>query len=306
MKDLTRIFKGLTDDGDLVIATATLHGDQPYFSITTDSGCAHDDILEAFGHLEEVRLLVALHLSGKDGTPMHAVANAAYWAEQEDETKLRNHLRLSEEETRQLMTKISARSAGTNQEERALQTKEILEQFVEELRPRWKKEANLAIAALHKPMYVDGKLAAREASFDPEQDIGLGIDDEILTGDLYSNTLEVGPSHRYVIFENSKEAGKAAREYWKDMAERDPKEFTCMVGEETLVSWALGQSAGPGSTHVRSLDEWLDLSLDCPEEHFATYDGLEVDCEISRALAEKLNIDCPKKAKWIEAVAYRA
>jgi hypothetical protein len=308
MKDLTRIFKGLTDDGDLVIAKATLHGDescQSYFSITTDSGCAHDDILDAFGHLEEVRLLVALHLSHKDGTPMHAAANASHWINQKDEVRLSKHLRISEEEAEQLMAKIDAESARTNGT-RMLIADEMLKQFVEELRPRWKEEAERALRALQEPMYVDGKLAMQEVSFDPNNDIGLRIDDEILTGDVHGNEISVGPSHRYIVFENSEEAGKAAREYWKEMAEYDPKEFTAIVGEDTLVNWALGHSAGPGSTHVRSLDEWLDLSLDCPEEHFASYDGLEVDCEISRALAEELSIDCPKKAKWIKAVAYRA
>ncbi len=59
------------------------------------------------------------------------------------------------------------------------------------------------------------------------------------------------------------------------MAENDSKEFVCMVGEETLVAWALGQYAGPGSTHVQSLNEWLDLWLNTPEEHFASYDSCE-------------------------------
>lgn len=79
----------------------------------------------------------------------------------------------------------------------------------------------------------------------------------------------------FILAESSEAAGKAAREYWKDMAENDTKEFTCMVGEETLIQWALGHSAGPGSTHVNSLEEWLDLWLDTPEEHFASYDSEE-------------------------------
>jgi len=79
----------------------------------------------------------------------------------------------------------------------------------------------------------------------------------------------------FILFEDSEIAGKEAREYWEDMAENDSKEFVCMVGEETLVAWALGQYAGPGSTHVQSLNEWLDLWLNTPEEHFASYDNCE-------------------------------
>src|SRR6185369_7834653 len=81
---------------------------------------------------------------------------------------------------------------------------------------------------------------------------------------------EEGPE--FIVAESSEEAGKSARERWADMAENDPKEFTCMVGEETLVQWGLGRSAGPGSTSVCSLEEWLDLWLDTPEEEFASYD----------------------------------
>lgn len=78
---------------------------------------------------------------------------------------------------------------------------------------------------------------------------------------------------------NSEDAGKLAREYWEDMAQRDSEEFACMVGTDTLVAWGLGLSAGPGSTAVSSLEEWLDLWLDTPEEHFASYDSMERDVE---------------------------
>ena len=41
-----------------------------------------------------------------------------------------------------------------------------------------------------------------------------------------------------------------------------------ILGAETLISWALGRAAGPGTSKVKSLKEWLDLYLDAPEEHF--------------------------------------
>lgn len=94
--------------------TASLHslGDQePYFSITGQvdrqaknnrwmpflSGCIHEEILSHFPHLAP---LVAVHLADEDGVPMHAYANAAYWAghtkyQEFDSFKLANHLRIS-------------------------------------------------------------------------------------------------------------------------------------------------------------------------------------------------------------------
>ena len=67
-------------------------GDQlPYYSITGDvqimdrryrdpfilGGCIHDEILK---YWPELAPLVRVHLSGPDGVPMHAEANARYWA----------------------------------------------------------------------------------------------------------------------------------------------------------------------------------------------------------------------------------
>jgi hypothetical protein len=95
----------------------------------------------------------------------------------------------------------------------------------------------------------------------------------------YTN-VELEDGTEWYLFEDIKAAGKAAREYWKDLAENDPTEFTRLVGEKTLVNWGLGRYAGPGSTKVKSLDEWLDLWLDRPEEHFAGYDGVEYEYEI--------------------------
>jgi hypothetical protein len=120
---------------------------------------------------------------------------------------------------------------------------------------------------------------------------------------IYSHYPEVvlDDGTEWIVFESRETAGEAAREYWEDMARNDPKEFTCMVGEETLVSWALGQYAGPGSTQVKSLEEWLDLHLDCPEEHFGSYDGSECDCQISRNARDELNL--PEDCK--QAVCYR-
>ena len=104
----------------------------------------------------------------------------------------------------------------------------------------------------------------------------------------YLPMLECDDGTEWYVAESTEAAGEAAREYWKDMAENDPKEFACMVGEQTLVSWALGQSAGPGSTQVTSLEEWLDLWLDTPEEQWASYDSEEHEVTRSGKIVEEL------------------
>ncbi len=118
-----------------------------------------------------------------------------------------------------------------------------------------------------------------------------------------------------VVLENGEEwyiapsrerAGEQARAYWRDLVE-DPQEAVAILGEETLISWGLGRLAGPGTTKVRSLQEWLDLWLKTPEECWAGYDGLEHACSINRHLRDELvndGEDWPDSSK-IEGVCYR-
>ena len=108
--------------------------------------------------------------------------------------------------------------------------------------------------------YINGE----RTTFNSDNDSDYGYGKEITTDD-----------GTFVIFGDAELAGESAREYWEDLAKNDPEEFACIVGEETLIAWALGQWAGPGTSQVRSLNEWLDLWLDTPEEHFATWDGEE-------------------------------
>jgi len=70
------------------------------------------------------------------------------------------------------------------------------------------------------------------------------------------------------LFEDEEAAGEYARTYWQDCIEDDRETAIEILGTDTLLSWALGEFAGPGSSKVRSLSEWLDLYLDAPEEHF--------------------------------------
>ena len=109
--------------------------------------------------------------------------------------------------------------------------------------------------------YIDGE----KIVFDPEKTHDYGVLPMIETED----------GAEYHIAESQEAAGEKAREYWEDMANNAPQEFTCMVGEETLVQWGLGQPAGPGYSKVCSLNDWLNLWLDTPEDQFAGYDSME-------------------------------
>jgi len=98
---------------------------------------------------------------------------------------------------------------------------------------------------------------------------------ENASSDGYLTMIETEDGKEFYLVENQEAAGEKAREYWEDMAQDDPEEFVFIVGSETLLQWGLGNYAGPGLTAVQSLEGWLDLHLDCPEEHFAQYDGVE-------------------------------
>ena len=121
--------------------------------------------------------------------------------------------------------------------------------------------------------------------------------DKLTKGHYELPTITIGKMEFYIA-ENSTIAGEKAREYWEEL---DPEELTCIIGTDTLVAWALGQSAGPGSTAVNSLEEWLDLWLGTPEEHFATYDSCEYVLEISDKLQQELGWDTKS-----DCVAYRS
>ena len=116
----------------------------------------------------------------------------------------------------------------------------------------------------------------------------------------YLPIIELEDGTEWYIAENHREAGEKAREYWEDLANDDPQEFACIVGEETLIKWGLGQYAGPGQAQVKSLNEWLDLHKDCPEETFANYDGYEKTAKINNHLMEELGFNSKD-----EIVVYR-
>ncbi len=102
---------------------------------------------------------------------------------------------------------------------------------------------------------------------------------------------DVNSNREWYVFQDQEAAGEAAKKYYQELAENDPHEFVYLVGNDTLISWAFGNPAGPGSTKVKSIDEWFDLWLNIPEEHFGSYDGCEYNGSIDKELMEYLGID---------------
>ena len=111
---------------------------------------------------------------------------------------------------------------------------------------------------------------------DYEKNIRVKIEDELMTvvdvcgygfGDL--QMVEMDNGEEYYIA-NLGDAEKAVYDYWKDMARNDKREFTCIIGEERLVQWALGESDSFG---IDSLEEFCKINADYCEETLATYDS---------------------------------
>ena len=103
-------------------------------------------------------------------------------------------------------------------------------------------------------------------------------------------TIEI-PHHPHAselyLFKDEEEAGQFARDYWEEYIDHESSDAIVeMMGAETLVSWALGKLAGPGSVKVRNLEEWLDLYLEAPDEHFES-GPFEVEA-IGENIVEKL------------------
>jgi hypothetical protein len=141
-----KIFVSESPDGAYMIE-AGLHfiegNNRPHFSLTAWSskeqwgGACHERILTERPDLAPI---AALHLSDNDGVPMHAVANARYHAGigrygERNAERLARHLRCSLETANEL---IAASASGGDP----------ITSYCEMAMPRWKAEADAAIALL--------------------------------------------------------------------------------------------------------------------------------------------------------------
>lgn len=121
----------------------------------------------------------------------------------------------------------------------------------------------------------------------------VNIDGEVIEVELFGVGYPMikDGNRMWYVFQDREAAGQAAREHWEDMAFHERDEFVLMVGADNLVSWCLGEYAGPGQEKVKSLDEWFDVVADHPEEEFASYDGEERYGTISKSLMEEIGFD---------------
>ena len=130
---------------------------KPHFSLTGEEtnrrgtveccGMMHDELLE---HWPNLKPLADIHLSEDDGVPMHAVANAWYWAGGNKEwckgakndppraDYLASHLRIPLADAEAMVSRVAAGEMN----------KEDMHRFVEAQKPRWKAEAEAAIALI--------------------------------------------------------------------------------------------------------------------------------------------------------------
>jgi len=141
---------------EILTATATLHGEPAYFSVTGElrdtrlrrdggivaCGCLHAEILQ---HFPKLAPIVALHLSTADGVPMHAVVNGLYWLGLSSYPDARNletfakHWRCTAEEAASIDAYVTSDPNPS----------EALHALVRaEWAPRWKAEADAALALL--------------------------------------------------------------------------------------------------------------------------------------------------------------
>lgn len=111
----------------------------------------------------------------------------------------------------------------------------------------------------------------------------------------YNDCLVTRGNREWVVFESRERAGELAADYWREMAENDPKEFACIIGNERLVDWALGCSDSFG---IRSLGDFLEVTATVPEEHHASYDGTELE-------VEGYSAGFVSEAGFVPQVAYR-
>lgn len=149
----------------------------PYFTLTIESGSIngepcywgadHETICRELPELED---LARLHLSNIHGEPMHAVANGWYWlagacdlgeryhggtgfvrrTADECLQVLADHLRISLEEANALRADV----LSVQPIPRALR-RERFDELVSAMRPRWKSEADAAIAKYGLPVFGD-------------------------------------------------------------------------------------------------------------------------------------------------------
>ena len=91
----------------------------------------------------------------------------------------------------------------------------------------------------------------------------------------------------FYVSEDWEMSQEAMKRYWVEMAENDPKEFICLAGEETVISWGLGYG---------TMEDWIEQGE--PETLFST-DYTELD-------VEETSEDVIEDIGFVPTIAYRS
>jgi hypothetical protein len=166
-KDFAKVYHSRGFKYRIKVRAALVHLDgnpKPYFSITGEihyqaknnrwvevaCGCIHDEILQHFPNLKP---LVDIHLSDDQGVPMHAYANASYWAgftkwQKRDIKKLAAHLRTSELHAPSMVEDVLKYMNETDED---IMTEEAWRDVCQDygLIDQWKREASEAVSLLN-------------------------------------------------------------------------------------------------------------------------------------------------------------
>lgn len=145
--------KAQTSQGQLHVNITT---ERNYFRVTGEigstsnpptCGCIHEEILTAFPNL---RPLVNLHLSTLDGIPMHAEANGWYWLAKAIGITEKCEPDQSPEECERIFSEHVRAEAKPIMErvKTAENPRKEWTATMEEMKPRWKEEAEAGLALI--------------------------------------------------------------------------------------------------------------------------------------------------------------
>lgn len=157
--------KAQTSQGSLRVTITT---ERNYFSVTGEigsisnphtCGCIHEEILT---HFPKLRPLVDLHLSDLDGVPMHAESNGWYWLAKSIGISEKYEPDQSPKECERIFAK-HIRDATFPIMERVRDASDPRAEWstaMEEMKPRWKAEAEAGLALIKSLLTINHKRKA--------------------------------------------------------------------------------------------------------------------------------------------------
>ena len=280
----------------------------PYFAITTENGAAHDDILAL---APEFRPLMGLHLCYPDGAPMYAEENGEYFIREYLNAKTekgaqnywvqaRRHFRVTDDELKQVVDEYSRTLSLPDSFYQEKEQQRVFNSFVEGLRSRWKQEADEAVRFI-----LEYDPADYEDDDDDDEEMWAETPALLLEGDqepmelteireyYWAEGVWEAESYKsfYILAVDEECAEKAVSEYYHDMAENDPQEFACIVGEGRLIKWALNQ---PDEYGFRNADEFIAAVAKEYAQELARYDGEERRGWVNEPAMEEMGWDLEK------------